>query len=86
MLTIVNAGRDPRGADRCSPTPATGRLLCYSGGVLVYQTETYRNGGILCSSSGAEIKTIPGSSVAFCIEESRQGSVWEPPTPREAER
>lgn len=73
---------------RCPPVSSpTGRLLCYSGGILVYQTPTYRNGGILCSSSGVEIKTIPGNSAAFCIEESRQRDVWDPPEPsREAER
>lgn len=74
--------------DRCHPVSSpTGRLLCYSGGILVYQTPTYRNGGILCSSLGVEIKTIPGTSAAFCIEESRQRDVWDPPEPvREAER
>lgn len=74
--------------DRCPPVSSpTGQLLCYSGGILVYQTDTYRNGGVLCSSSGVEIKTIPGNSTAFCIEESRQESMWDPPPPsREAER
>lgn len=66
--------------DRCPPVSSpTGQLLCYSGGTLVYQTETYRNGGVLCSSSGVEIKTIQGDAAAFCIEESTQGSVWDPP-------
>lgn len=74
--------------DRCPPVSSpTGRLLCYSGGILVYQTPTYRNGGVLCSSSGVEIKTIPGTSAAFCIEESSQRDVWDSPEPaREAER
>lgn len=69
--------RATRGAEAgCYPTDApTGRVMCFSDGVLVYMTQTYRNGGALCTNDGIELK-LPKD---LCIEESRQGDAWSPP-------
>lgn len=59
-------------------TQSTGHILCWSGGVLVYDSPTYRNGGYLCTPTGDEIE-IESIDNDFCVQISRQNSVWNPP-------
>ena len=75
----LRAAANAVGGGRCYPTDApTGRVMCFSDGVLVYMTQTYRNGGVLCTNDGIELK-LPKD---LCIEESRQVDAWSPPPPR----
>lgn len=77
--TSIESGRSADG-DKCWPIPteqSTGTISCWSGGELVYQNSVYHNGGVLCASSGKEIRITGGKSL--CVIESNQSSAWEPP-------
>lgn len=77
IAAVAGSSLAPREKEpRCYPTDdPTGRVMCFSDGVLVYMTQTYRNGGVLCTDDGVELK-LPKD---LCIEESRQGDAWSPP-------
>lgn len=82
LLSAYSCGNDPCG--KCWPistAQSTGTIRCWSSGILIYHNDIYHNGGVLCSVEGKEIDI--GWINRFCIIESNQADVWDPPTATE---